>query len=404
MLQIEQIAHALGGKVYKGQVAAPAPGHKRSDRSLSVKLLSDGDFLVNSHRGEDWRELKAYVRTACGMLAWQPKKKPLAERNVPRPVRLQFLSETLRVCRNRPSITFEQFKLLINDARLASVSVGQYADEFGFGVEELKLGMSAELAHYDADARAKILEITYFERMKLRLRRTGATDVDKTRRARLTADRRNAKKRAKRAAARAVKAARGTHIDPLPGRPSLKSKRVNETTKKPNTETDVLQVIGPASAGSAKRRRQPMQDTQIDARSTSGVNPDLQETHECMQRHVDRAADRIKRVLDALLETKHEIVSRYIVRSVDRHNVEVPAAELAILCERLLAMAELLREAHAANWRVGHRGACLDEKIELTDKAKAWLAENYKPAHERNRPSKGRWQEEKRRRPSVPNS
>jgi hypothetical protein len=29
-------------------------------------------------------------------------------------------------------------------------------------------------------------------------------------------------------------------------------------------------------------------------------------------------------VLDALLETKHEIVSRYIVRSVDRHNVEVP--------------------------------------------------------------------------------
>jgi hypothetical protein len=58
-------------------------------------------------------------------------------------------------------------------------------------------------------------------------------------------------------------------------------------------------------------------------------------------------------------------------------------------------MAELLREAHAAIWRVGHRGACLDEKIELTDMAKAWLVENYKPAHERN--TEARRQEKRKR-------
>ena len=70
--------------------------------------------------------------------------------------------------------------------------------------------------------------------MKLGLRRTGSVDVDKATRERLTADRRHAKKRAKRAAARAVKVARGTHIDPLPGRtiPKTRTREVdNELTR-----------------------------------------------------------------------------------------------------------------------------------------------------------------------------
>lgn len=41
-----------------------------------------------------------------------------------------------------------------------------------------------------------------------------------------------------------------------------------------------------------------------------------------------------------------------------------------------------------------------NDRIELTDKAKAWLAENYKSARKRNRPSKARWQEKKRRHPN----
>jgi hypothetical protein len=97
----------------------------------------------------------------------------------------------------------------------------RYAEEFGFGTNELERCVSAELAHFDADARARILDVTYAERMRPGLRRTGSVDVDKAARERLTASRRNAKKRSKRAAARAVMADRGTHIDPLPGRPSF---------------------------------------------------------------------------------------------------------------------------------------------------------------------------------------
>jgi hypothetical protein len=231
-MQLHDIARALDGRVYKDQVGAPAPGRKRNDRSLSVKLLPDGDILVNSHRGEDWRGLKAYVRQRCGMPAWQPKTKPVDKQNVPRSVRLQFLSETLKVCRHRPHVTFDQFKLLINDARLAGVDVEHYAEEFSFGTHDLERCMSAELAHYDADTRARILNLQYAERMQLGLRRTGSMDVDRAARQRLTADRRNAKKREKRAAARAVMADRGTHIDPLLGRSSPQRESETEKTRK----------------------------------------------------------------------------------------------------------------------------------------------------------------------------
>jgi putative DNA primase/helicase len=72
MLSARQVAAALGGKVIgRNSVACPGPGHSPRDRSLSVKLTSDG-FIVHSHAGDDWRECAEYVRSKLGLPPWQP--------------------------------------------------------------------------------------------------------------------------------------------------------------------------------------------------------------------------------------------------------------------------------------------------------------------------------------------
>src|SRR5262249_43210263 len=53
-IDVHTLARALDGDaVGRNTVVAPGPGHSRRDRSLSVRL-TDGDFVVFSHAGDDW--------------------------------------------------------------------------------------------------------------------------------------------------------------------------------------------------------------------------------------------------------------------------------------------------------------------------------------------------------------
>jgi hypothetical protein len=86
MIDLRQIARALGGEVHGRQVLAPGPGHAARDRSLAVKpqpSAPDG-FLVYSHAGDDWRECRDYVRERLGLPAWQPGDECHDERRIPR--------------------------------------------------------------------------------------------------------------------------------------------------------------------------------------------------------------------------------------------------------------------------------------------------------------------------------
>jgi hypothetical protein len=64
ILNLQALAHALGGEVSSGQVKAPGPGHSAADRSLSITLdanAPDG-FLVHSFANDDDLACKNYVR------------------------------------------------------------------------------------------------------------------------------------------------------------------------------------------------------------------------------------------------------------------------------------------------------------------------------------------------------
>lgn len=68
-LSLPEIARALGGKVHGQQVLAPGPGHRRTDRSLSVKLShsSRKGFVCHSYAGDDWRDCEEHVAGALGL-------------------------------------------------------------------------------------------------------------------------------------------------------------------------------------------------------------------------------------------------------------------------------------------------------------------------------------------------
>ena len=75
MLNLQQLAQALGGDISGGQVSAPGPGHSPKDRSLSVKLdasAPDG-FVVNSFANDDPILCRDYVRQKLHLPGWKPK-------------------------------------------------------------------------------------------------------------------------------------------------------------------------------------------------------------------------------------------------------------------------------------------------------------------------------------------
>lgn len=196
------------------KVVAPGPeaaSHKvrwkRKRQTLTVWINADGDIGVNSHASQDPIATKDWVRRECGLPAWTPKKRkpkslpPLWERN-------QYLSESIKIARDRKAITFEQFALIINDLKNANPDdnlnrrAAAYAQEFGFTPAEIEAALRPQWRAYSAAERAAVFKITYQEYRRLGLRRSGCIEFDAEARRRLTKQRYNAKRRAERAAKR----------------------------------------------------------------------------------------------------------------------------------------------------------------------------------------------------------
>jgi hypothetical protein len=213
-LSLHAIARVLGGSVRGNKVVAPGPEAathkvkwKRKRNTLAVWGGDDGDIRVHSHTGQDPIATKDWVRRKCGLPAWQPKKRkpkplpPLAERG-------QFLSESLRIARNRDQITFDQFALIINDLKNACSDAALkpradlYAREFDFSPAEIEAALRPQWRAHTAAERAVIFQIAYDEYRHLCLRRSGCIELDPSERRRLTKQRYNAKRRAERHAKR----------------------------------------------------------------------------------------------------------------------------------------------------------------------------------------------------------
>jgi hypothetical protein len=73
MLDLRQVAAAVGGVVSNGQILAPGPGHSREDRSLSIKIAPNapGGFVVKSFAGDNDLDCKDYVRQRLNLPAFQ---------------------------------------------------------------------------------------------------------------------------------------------------------------------------------------------------------------------------------------------------------------------------------------------------------------------------------------------
>ena len=83
---LRTIARLLNGEVSGSQVLAPGPGHKRRDRSLSLKLSasSPDGFLTHSFAGDPWQECRDYVRERLRIERQNASRRP-AETRRPEP-------------------------------------------------------------------------------------------------------------------------------------------------------------------------------------------------------------------------------------------------------------------------------------------------------------------------------
>lgn len=62
-MTLHEIVRVLGGDLYQGGLRAnvPAPGHSRSDRSISL-LVDEGRVIVHGFGGTDWRRARDHLR------------------------------------------------------------------------------------------------------------------------------------------------------------------------------------------------------------------------------------------------------------------------------------------------------------------------------------------------------
>jgi putative DNA primase/helicase len=77
MMNLKDLARALGGEVSGRAIVAPGPGHSKHDRSMQVTLdpgNADG-FLVHSFSGDDWRACRDHVKALLGI----DRTRPLAK-------------------------------------------------------------------------------------------------------------------------------------------------------------------------------------------------------------------------------------------------------------------------------------------------------------------------------------
>jgi putative DNA primase/helicase len=69
---LQSWARALGGEASGVEVRCPGPGHGPTDRSLCVKIGKDGEPIVHSFAGDDWKICLDYVRQRLGMEPFKP--------------------------------------------------------------------------------------------------------------------------------------------------------------------------------------------------------------------------------------------------------------------------------------------------------------------------------------------
>lgn len=85
MMDLAGIAHILGGEVSSGQVLAPASGHSRRDRSLSIKLspAAPGGLIVHLFSAGDVLAEKDRVLDALGISRGVDRRGSARARTVP---------------------------------------------------------------------------------------------------------------------------------------------------------------------------------------------------------------------------------------------------------------------------------------------------------------------------------
>jgi hypothetical protein len=70
-MNLRSAARALGGELHAdGSMLCPGPGHKRDDRSMSVRFVDGDNFTVNSFANDDWQVCKDHVRSVLGLAAF----------------------------------------------------------------------------------------------------------------------------------------------------------------------------------------------------------------------------------------------------------------------------------------------------------------------------------------------
>jgi putative DNA primase/helicase len=73
MMDARQAARLLDGdQISRDTVSCPGPGHDRGDRSLSVRFMADGSFVVHSFAGDDFRECRDHVAELLGLPGFEP--------------------------------------------------------------------------------------------------------------------------------------------------------------------------------------------------------------------------------------------------------------------------------------------------------------------------------------------
>jgi len=117
VLNLKNVAHALGGEITRNQVRAPGPGHSQQDRSLSIALSQSapGGFVVHSFAGDDPIACKDYVRQKLGLAPFQPKGNRLSRASD------DAIDQALRVAFSGPQ----------NHAGATVVAMYDYRDEVG---------------------------------------------------------------------------------------------------------------------------------------------------------------------------------------------------------------------------------------------------------------------------------
>ena len=73
----QTLAAALGGKAVGNSISAPAPGHSKRDRSLSIRVDPNAPegFVVTAWAGEDPLAMRDYIRAKGGLPDWKPEVK-----------------------------------------------------------------------------------------------------------------------------------------------------------------------------------------------------------------------------------------------------------------------------------------------------------------------------------------